>query len=321
MEYRNITVAGGGVLGSQIAFQAAYCGFNVTILIRKEDPREETEKKINNLYDTYRECIEGMADQGIDYVNYAKGIAPKEFNKDECYKKLESARDFIRIETDQKTALEDCDLLVESITEIFDVKSSFFTSVASLLPEKTVIVTNSSTFLPSKLAKYTGRPNKFIAMHFANSIWKNNISEIMKHDGTEEKYFNEVVEFAEAINMIPLKVNKEKSGYLLNSLLVPFLMCALDLYVNGVSDPKTIDNAWKYGTGAPRGPFEIFDIVGLETAKNIVSQYQKVPGVFNPLFKKMMLPYNYKGMSDVLNKLISEGKTGKSAGEGFHRYK
>ena len=321
MEYKNITVAGGGILGSQIAFQAGYCGFNVTILIRKEDPREETENKINNLYNTYRECIEGMAEQGIDYVNYAKGIAPKEFNKEECYSKLESARDHIKIETDQKTALEDCDLLVESITEIYDVKVNFFKSIASLLPEKTVIVTNSSTLLPSKLAKYSGRENKFIAMHFANSIWKNNIAEIMKHSGTDDKYFEEIISFAEAINMIPLAAREEKAGYLLNSMLVPFLLSAMDLLANGVSDAQTIDKAWILGTGAPKGPFQIIDTVGLITTKNIVLQYQKVPDIFDPLFKKMLLPYNYDGMLKILDQYINEGKLGKSTKEGFYNYK
>ena len=126
-----------------------------------------------------------------------------------------------------------------------------------LLPEKTVIVTNSSTLLPSKLAKSTGRENKFLALHFANSIWKNNIAEVMGHDKTDEKYFNEIISFAEAINMIPLAAREEKSGYLLNSMLVPFLLSAMDLLANGVSDAITIDKAWTLGTGAPKGPFHI----------------------------------------------------------------
>ena len=320
MEYKKIVVAGGGILGSQIAFQSAFCGFDVTILIRVEDPREDTEKKLSTLVDKYKNCISLMEKDGETSPEWARGIAGKGFNKEEALSKLDGILERIKIETDQKVALEDCDLLIESITEIFDVKSAFYQAVAPLLPEKTVIVTNSSTLLPSKLAKFTGRPNKYLSMHFANSIWKNNISEIMRHNGTEDKYFNEVIEFAGAINMIPLPVRQEKSGYLLNSLLVPFLMCAMDLYANGVSDPETIDKAWKYGTGAPHGPFEILDTVGLDTAKNILEQYLKVPGLFNGLFKKMMLPYNYKGSYEIINKYISEGKKGKAAGEGFFKY-
>ena len=121
--------------------------------------------------------------------------------------------------------------------------------------------------------------------------------------------------------MIPLAAREEKSGYLLNSMLVPFLLSAMDLLANGISDAETIDNAWKYGTGAPNGPFEILDVVGLETAKNIVLQYQKVPNIFDPLLKKMMLPYNFDGMLNILNKYLDEGKSGKQAGEGFYKYK
>ena len=182
------------------------------------------------------------------------------------------------------------------------------------MPEKTVVVTNSSTLLPSKLAKYTGRSEKYLSLHFANSIWKNNIAEVMKHSGTDEKYFDEIIKFAEAINMIPLAAREEKSGYLLNSMLVPFLLSAMDLLANGVSDAETIDKAWTLGTSAPKGPFQIIDTVGLETARNIVLQYQKVPNLFDPLLK------NYDGMLAILNKYIDEGKMGKVSGEGFYKY-
>ena len=142
----------------------------------------------------------------------------------------------------------------------------------------------------------------------------------MKHDKTEDKYFDELIKFAESINMIPLAAKEEKSGYLLNSMLVPFLLSAMDLVANGVSDPETIDKAWTLGTGAPKGPFQIIDTVGLETAKNIVIQYQKVPDLLDPLLKKMLLPYNYDGMLRILNDYIEKGKLGVSVGEGFYKY-
>ncbi len=317
MKYKNVVVAGGGVLGSQIAFQSAYSGFNVTILIRKEDSLESLQSKLKGLYESYVETIKSM-----NKTNWARGIASVDsFDKNECLEKAKKAYENINIETDQAKALKNADLLIESITEKLDVKTAFYKQIAPLMPEKTVVVTNSSTLLPSKMAKSTGRPEKYLAMHFANVIWKNNIAEIMGHSGTKEEYFNEIVKFAEAINMIPLPAREEKSGYMLNSMLVPFLLCAMDLVANGVSDPQTIDKAWTLGTGAPKGPFEIMDIVGLVTAKNIVEQYQKVPNIFDPLLKKMMLPYNYDGMLKILNKYIDDGKLGVSTGEGFYKYK
>lgn len=322
MNYKKIVVAGGGILGSQIAFQSAYCGFNVTILIRKEDSKESFLEKLKKLHDTYIETINIMDTKaGKKDDKWARGISDKEtFKKTECISRVKKAYKNIIIETEQTKALKDADLVIESITENMDIKIAFYEQISSILPEKTVIVTNSSTMLPSKLAKYTGRSDKFLAMHFANSIWKNNIAEIMAHSETDIKYFNEIVSFAESINMIPLAAKEEKSGYLLNSMLVPFLLSAMDLLANGISDAETIDKAWTLGTGAPKGPFQIIDTVGLETAKNIVLQYQKIPNIFDPLLKKMMLPYNFDGMLEILNKYIDEGKIGKSVGEGFYKY-
>ena len=321
MEYKKIVVAGGGILGSQIAFQSAYCGFEVTILVRKEDAKRSVRAKLEKLRDTYLETIKLMDSKDAG-ENWARGIANyDDFNPAKCIKLVHDAYDNIKIVDSQKEALDDVDLVIESVTENIDVKRAFYEQIAKLLPEKTVVVTNSSTLLPSKLASYTGRSNKFLSLHFANSIWKNNTAEVMAHAGTDSKYFDEIMAFAEAIRMIPLPIREEKSGYLLNSMLVPFLLSAMDLLANGISDPESIDKAWTLGTGAPKGPFQIIDIVGLMTAKNIVEQYQKVPGIINPLLKKMMLPYNYKKMLELLNKYIAEGKLGKSTGEGFYKYK
>ena len=323
MKDKKVVVAGGGILGSQIAFQTAYCGYNVTILIRDKDSSDELQEKLKKLSNTYKETIELMdTKEGKTSGNWARGIANIDsFNKKECQDKLAKTLDNITIEADQAKALKDAYLVIESITENYDIKTSFYKEIAPLLSENTIVVTNSSTLLPSKLAKFTGRPDKYLSLHFANSIWKNNIAEVMRHSGTANKYFDEIISFAESINMIPLAAREEKSGYLLNSMLVPFLLSAMDLVANGVSDPETIDKAWTIGTGAPKGPFQIMDTVGLITAKNIVDQYQKVPNIFDPLLKKMMLPYNYDGMLKILNKYIEEGKTGVSAGEGFYKYK
>ena len=322
MKYKKVVVAGGGVLGSQIAFQTAYCGFDVTVLVNSEEAKNILMVKLKDLQKTYTKTIKIMKTKaGKAPGVWARGIADINHNNlDKCLNRVKKVIDGIKVETDQAKAVAGADLVIESITEIFDVKKEFYQQIAPLLPEKTVVVTNSSTLLPSKLAKYTGRPNKYLAMHFANAIWKNNIAEIMRHDDTDKKYFKEIIEFAKAINMVPLAAQGEKAGYLLNSLLVPFLLSAMDLYANGISDPETIDKAWTLGTGAPNGPFQILDVVGLETAKNIVLQYQKVPDLFDPLLKKMMLPYNYDGMLELLNLYLEKGLTGKAAGEGFYKY-
>ena len=322
MNYKKVVVAGGGVLGSQIAFQAAYCGFDVTIWLRSEGSKTRTQPKLDALKKSYEDAIKLMAsEKGAFDANWCRGLADRDsFNEKECLKKTKEAYEGIKLETDLAKACEDADLIVESMAENTKDKIDFYQKLAPVLPEKTVIVTNSSTLLPSTFAKYTGRPEKYLSLHFANNIWKQNTAEVMAHAGTDNKYFDEIIDFANAIRMVALPVLKEKNGYLLNSMLVPFLLSGFDLMANGVSDPESIDKAWKLGTGAPRGPFEIMDIVGLTTVKNIVGQYLKVPGLFGGLLKKMMLPYNFKGMVAILDKYIAEGKLGKAAKEGFYKY-
>lgn len=322
MKIKNVVVAGGGVLGSQIAFQAAYCGFNVTIWLRSEGSIGRTQPKLDHLKEVYIDTINLMdTPEGKDPHNWAIGIASVEdFNKEECLKKVEKAYKNIKLELDMKKAVEDADLVIESMAEEKDQKTAFYKTLAPLLPSKTILVTNSSTLLPSMFAKVSGRPDKYLSLHFANSIWKNNTAEIMSTEFTAKENFDIVMNFANDIRMLALPVLKEKSGYLLNSMLVPFLLSGLDLYANGVSDPKSIDLAWTKGTGAPKGPFQIFDTVGITTAYNIVMQYQKVPGLLSPLLKKMMMPYNFKAMAKLLKDMIDQGKLGMSSGEGFYKY-
>lgn len=311
---KNIVIMGGGVLGSQIAFQTAFCDYNVTVWLRSEGSIERTKAKLELVKNSYIDAINLMAmPEGKSFNNWCRGIADVDnFNKDELINKVMGLSDKIKLELDMKKALEDADLVIESMAEDFEAKKDLYLKMAPLLPEKTIVVTNSSTMLPSKLAKYTGRPDKFLALHFANSIWKNNTAEVMMHPKTEEKYFNEVMEFAKGIRMIALPLKKEKSGYLLNSMLIPLLFSGMDLYVNGVSDFESIDKAWLLGTGAPKGPFQILDTVGLETAYKIVEMYLKVPS--------FLAPYNFKGMAKVLKEYIDAGKLGKASGEGFYKY-
>lgn len=314
MKMKNIVVAGGGVLGSQIAFQAAYCGFNVTIWLRSKGSISRAQPKLDNLKEVYIDTINKMATpEGQTPCDWARGIADYDtFNKEECLANVEKAYANVKLELDMEKAVKDADLVIESMAENAEEKIAFYKKLALFLPEKTIIVTNSSTLLPSKFAKYTGRPEKYLSLHFANSIWKNNAAEIMAQSKTDSRYFNQIVEFAKEIRMIPLPVLKEKSGYLLNSMLVPLLFSGMDLYVNGVSDPESIDKAWVLGTGAPKGPFQILDTVGLTTAYNIVLMYIKIPS--------FLAPYNFKGMEKMLKKYIDEGKLGKCSGEGFYKY-
>ena len=313
MPFKNVTVAGGGVLGSQIAFQTAYCGFHVKIWLRSEASIERCKPKLDRLRVIYLSILDEM--KSGSPAAYARGLSKKyplsAEEIEECKKKVEECDTKIILTTSYEEAAKDTDLVIEAIAENIEEKESFYTELAKHLPEKTILVTNSSTLLPSTFAKYTGRPEKFLALHFANNIYKSNTAEVMGHAGTEQKYYDAVVSFAEEINMVPLKVLKEQPGYILNSMLVPFLTAAESLLALGVADFETIDKTWKLGTGSPYGPFQILDIVGLTTAYNIV--------ILNPAAKD---PNSVQGkIAATLKEKIDQGKTGISAGEGFYKYK
>lgn len=286
MNYQNITVAGSGVLGSQIAYQSAFKGFNVTVYDINDEALKNAQDRITKLKPLYQQDL-GATQEEVDAA-YAR----------------------LSFKSDLSEAVANADLVIEAIPEVVKIKTEFYTNLGKVAPAKTIFATNSSTLLPSQFAEATGRPEKFLALHFANTIWKNNTAEIMKHPGTDMKVFDEVVEFARAIGMVPLPLYKEQPGYILNSLLVPFLDAAESLLVKEVADPETIDKTWMIGTGAPLGPFAILDIVGINTAFNIVEAKAAATGDENMNKLANLLKTEY----------IEKGKLGRATGEGFYKY-
>ena len=311
MEFKNITVAGGGILGSQIAFQAANKGFNVTIWLRSEGSIGRTQPKLERVKGIYLATLEAMK---TDPLAYMPGLTDKkdltEAEIDALKGKVLQAAESVKLTTSYEEACADCDLVIESIAEIPQEKIAFYTELAKYLSEKTVIATNSSTMMPSTFAQYTGRPEKYLALHFANDIWHFNIGEVMGHPGTDPKYYEQVAEFAQAIGMVPIRLKKEQPAYILNTLLSPYLNAAQYLFATGVAGVEDIDRCWEIGTGAIVGPFKALDMIGLTTAYNIVSMH--------PDSKD---PNSYMGIiATMLEGRIAEGKLGVSTGEGFYKY-
>ena len=320
MDLQNVVVAGGGVLGTQIGLMCAYTGHKVTFWLRSESSIGRTTPKIERysaLMLADLENAKNLIGNPVGKMMYPRGMirtwegitAEKIDELLEIGKK--NLKENISIETDMAKAVADADIVIESMSENPDAKIEVYNKMRDLLPEKTILVTNSSTMLPSRFAEYTGRPEKYLSLHFANTIWKNNTAEVMGHPGTEQKYYDQVVKFADEINMVPLKLNKEQPGYILNSMLVPFLGASQALWANDVSDPETIDLTWRLATGAPAGPFQILDIVGLETAYNIHSMKPEAK-VDGSLENRICL---------LLKEKIDKGETGVNAGKGFYNYK
>ena len=280
-QIRTVTVLGAGVLGSQIAYQSAFKRFAVTVYDVDDDALAVARRRFDRLVATYLAEVPG-GDEGAA-----------------------AALDRLTPTTDLSLAAADADLIIEAIPEVLDLKRHTYEKLGALAPAKTIFATNSSTLLPSDLKDSTGRPDRFLAMHFANKIWAANIAEVMGTPDTDPKVFQEVVAFAEAIGMVPIEIHKEKAGYVLNTLLVPFLRAALELVAGGYAEPGDVDNTWRIGTGAPVGPFQIYDVIGLRTPYNIM-----VHGDEQAQDLAAWLKANY----------IDKGKLGLESGQGFYKY-
>lgn len=283
MKISRVTVLGTGVLGAQIAFQIAYSGFDVTAYDISAAALEQARKRFAALAATYE----------ADVTEAAGGKAS-----------ATPAR--IALTTDLAASVAASDLVIEAIPEILDLKRETYEKLAHFAPAKTIFATNSSTLLPSDLKCSTGRPDRFLALHFANNIWKFNTAEVMGTEDTDPAVFDEVLAFAAAIGMVPIPVRKEKAGYVLNSLLVPFLNAAANLAAGGYAAPEDVDKVWRIATGAPMGPFQIYDIIGLNTPYNILSHGDEGARRIAAWLKE-----NY----------IDKGRLGRASGEGFYTYK
>jgi 3-hydroxybutyryl-CoA dehydrogenase len=280
---KNITVLGTGVLGSQIAFQTAFHGFDVVAYDIDQPALDRAAERFAGLAARYEaDNVEGAADGGA-----TAAIAR------------------IRLTSELADAVAAADLVIEAVPENLELKQGIYRTIGTAAPATTVFATNSSTLLPSALAESTGRPDRFLALHFANEIWSHNTAEVMGTEATDPEIYAAVVEFARSIGMVPIEIKKEKAGYVLNSLLVPFLQAAGELLVDGIAEPEAIDATWRIGTGAPAGPFEIYDIVGLTTAYNISRMGDAKQQAFADLIKE---------------RYIDQGKLGVATGEGFYTY-
>lgn len=280
---QNLTVLGTGVLGSQIIFQAAYSGKDVVAY----DISDEILAKLPARWEQLK-------------PSYAHDLA------DATPEKLDAAVSRIRVSSDLADAVKDADLIIEAVPERLDIKQETWKSVSAVAPAKTIFATNSSTLLPSQIAPFTDRPEKFLAMHFANQVWLFNTCEIMGHEGTDPAVFDAASEFAEQIGMVPIHIHKEQPGYVLNSLLVPFLEAAARLYMREIASVEDVDKTWRISTGSPMGPFQIYDIVGMMTP------YMLNKDSDDPELKKF---------ADTLKtEFIDKGYLGKAAGRGFYTY-
>lgn len=282
-----VLIVGAGLVGSEIGFQCAVHGLDVV------------------MFDVAQSSLETSRTSHVEYADLFKS---KGFLRDGDDVGQILSR--IAYESDLSTACTDVDIISESVTESLEIKKSIYEALDRRCPPHTIFTTNTSTMLASELAAFTSRPERFLACHVGRPVWEVGMLEIMPHAGTDPTITDEVVAFTRRVGLTPIFVNKEQSGYISNSLIVPFVISALDLVSRGVASFEDIDRIWMRGTGAPIGPIGMIDLMGIPTVHTALSHL--VENADKPEFLAIT--------TYLKAQLLDDGKFGVQSGHGFYSY-
>jgi 3-hydroxybutyryl-CoA dehydrogenase len=282
----NISVLGAGVLGGQIAWHSAYKGKTVTV------------------YDISEAALENCRQAQAQYaLIYQSDVGASQDD-------IAATRARLSFTTDIRVAA-NVDLVIEAVPEIPEVKTSVYRQLAPHLLPHTLVATNSSTLLPADFAEVTGRPAQYCALHFANMIWSLNLAEIMAHATTAESTLAAITQFAIEIGMVPIPVQKEQNGYVLNTWFVALLSAGQALVTNGVATPEIVDKTFLIANpGAKMGPCGMMDMVGMKTVFDVSSHWGTVNNDAQMLANAQYIKEHF----------LDKGLLGMQAGQGYYTY-
>ncbi|XP_018409977.1 PREDICTED: hydroxyacyl-coenzyme A dehydrogenase, mitochondrial [Nanorana parkeri] len=287
---KHVTVIGCGLMGSGIAQVAAATGHTVVLVDQTEDILKKSTKSIE---DSLKRVSKKMfAD---------KPEASSQF--------IQKTLSNLSTSTDPAAVVHSTDLVVEAIVENLDVKHELFKKLDKFAPEHTIFASNTSSLPITDIANATSRQDRFGGLHFFNPVPMMKLVEVIKAPMTSQTTFDSLIDFSRALGKTPVSC-KDTPGFVVNRLLVPYLMESVRLYERGHASKEDVDIAMKLGAGYPMGPFELLDYVGLDTSKFIIDGWHELEPD-NPLFAP----------SELLNKLVAEKKLGKKTGEGFYKYR
>nr|XP_057921201.1 hydroxyacyl-coenzyme A dehydrogenase, mitochondrial isoform X2 [Doryrhamphus excisus] len=287
---KHVVIIGGGQMGAGIAQVAATTGHQVTLV----DTSDTILKK----------SVKGME------ASLKRVVKKKYADKPEAGEAfIQKALQNISISTDTPSAVQSTDLVLEAIVENLQIKQDLFAGLDKVAPKHTIFASNTSSLPIMDIASATTRLDRFGGLHFFNPVPMMKLVEVIRTSATSQETFDSLLSFGKALGKTTVSC-KDTPGFIVNRLLVPYMMEAIRLHERGHGSKEDIDIAMKLGAGYPMGPFELLDYVGLDTAKFIMDGWSQMDPN-NPLF----------GQSDLLNKLVAEGKFGKKTGEGFYKYK
>ncbi|HXY15274.1 MAG TPA: 3-hydroxyacyl-CoA dehydrogenase family protein [Terriglobales bacterium] len=281
MEIKKVGVLGCGLMGSGIAQVSATAGFETTVL-------EVEQKYLDKGFAGIQKSLAKFAEKGTIKESPQAILA-----------RLKG--------TTNKQDLADCDIVIEAIIENVPAKKEMYAAIDGVVKKHAIFASNTSSISITELMTATKRPERFIGLHFFNPVPLMKLVEVVRTIATANDVYESAYEFARKLGKVPVRTS-DKTGFIVNRLLVPYLLDAIRAYEEGVGSIEDIDNAMKLGCGYPMGPFTLLDFVGLDTTYYITH-------VMYDEFRERRF-----ASPPLLKRLVMAGWYGRKTGKGFYDY-
>ncbi|EFO22001.1 hydroxyacyl-coenzyme A dehydrogenase, variant [Loa loa] len=287
---KNICIVGSGLMGSGIAQVAAQASIMVTLVDKTDAVLNKSKKYIRNNLErlTKKQCKKGVKPEASITENVMEKIV---------------------MTTNLGEGVQKADLVIEAVVENLPMKQKLFEQIEAIITRPTLLASNTSSLKLQDIARNLKNKSRFGGLHFFNPVPIMKLCEVVRLTETSDDTFNALQTFAKAVGKTTVEC-KDAPGFIVNRLLIPYLIEAIRMVERGDASPQDIDTAMKLGAGYPMGPFELLDYVGLDTTKFILDGWHES----HPNEKQF-------DPNPMLNKLVAEGKFGKKSGEGFYSYK
>ena len=284
MEIRKVGVLGCGLMGSGIAQVAATAGFQTVV-------KEVSDEFINRGFSGIEKSLTKFAEKGT--------ITPDQ--QSEIRNRLSGTTSF--------ADLADCDIIIEAIIENLDEKRDTYRQLDALCKPETIFASNTSSLSITEMMTATSaeRQKRFVGLHFFNPVPLMKLVEVVRTILTDDAVYEQAVEFGKKLGKVPVRAG-DKTGFIVNRLLVPYMLDSIRALEEGVGSIVDIDNAMKLGLGYPMGPFTLGDFVGLDTT------YYIAEIMFNEFREKRFAP------PPLLKRMVLAGLYGRKSGRGFYDY-
>jgi 3-hydroxybutyryl-CoA dehydrogenase len=282
MQIRSVGVLGCGLMGSGITQVCAAAGFRTVV----------------------REVDESLLEQGLGRIRQFLdgGVAKGKLTEDRRAFTLSNISGATSLD-----AFRDCDLVIEAIVENAQAKQLAYSALEQVMPAHTVVLSNTSSLCITELAAVTRRPDRFAGLHFFSPVPLMKLVEVIRGLTTSDETYRTAFDFAAAIGKEPIAA-PDRPGFIVNRLLVPYLLDAVRAHENGLGSVEDIDKGMTLGCGHPIGPFALLDFIGIDTAYSVA----------NIMFEEFREPAY--APPPLLKRMVLAGRLGRKSGRGFYTY-